>query len=338
MSDSRSSRIPYTIGLIAIAGLAAVWLFTRVLPGPSRASKIIIKAANADATQSYIADVNTETWYRNKLVKVTSKVYHLPKGERTEYYRGHLAGVVVVDDESHTYTWKTGSSSVETTETPTLSRQQRPALLLRNYSPSLHGQDYVGGRLCHIIELTPKKRGPFKRLWIDKSTYIALRIEDLDAMGRLTSSSAFSNVKYVGSLPASLLRPPTKAKARSEPSNLSSLSKRLGFRARTPRYVPAGYVLLGCRLNKCACECGHESAQLVYTNGVDTISVFQAARPQNCGMSGKCGLHNMNPGGVCLAGGDNRIGVAVARRGTKSVVVVGALGMNELMRIARSTP
>jgi hypothetical protein len=115
------------------------------------------------------------------------------------------------------------------------------------------------------------------------------------------------------------------------------LSKRLGFSVRLPEHMCDGYTMQGCRLYRCACNCGHLSGQIIYGNGMDSVSVFETAALTHCGGSycmpqTKCGPQ------ACQISSSSEADVAVVSRADKTVVVVGHLSVSELMRIAQSTP
>ncbi|MDO8589204.1 MAG: sigma-E factor regulatory protein RseB domain-containing protein [Armatimonadota bacterium] len=335
-------RVSYILAALAVAALFVVWIQTQVLPTLSDATRTVVAAANADRTQSYTADVRTKTMYRGKWVTVESKVYHSPKVERIEYSGGHLAGAIVVNQGNKSYTRRHGSSSVAVTElaTPAPSAD-RIGLLLKNYSATPGGRARVAGRDVNIVDLTPRTcAGPSKRLWIDTQTYVTLRTDDKDMEGRLISSSEFRRVTYGSPMSADMPRIPSgkqiETASVSAGRDAASLSRRLGFRVTLPKYVSRGYTLEGYRLHACPCRCGHESAHIVYTNGVDTISVFETRKLHHCGVTKACDPH---PGaaGQCLMNKTERGAVAVAQRGAKTVVVVGSVDPSELMRIAEST-
>jgi len=335
-------RIGYMLAGLAIIALSAVWVQTRILPTLSDAGPMALAAAKADATQTYVADVRSRAMYRGKWVASLSRVYHSPKAERIEYLSGPLAGAVVVNHGGKSYTHKRGADVVTvTTEAVSGPRSDRVHFLLRNYSASARGDAAIAGRDARVVDLTPTMcAGPSKRLWIDKQTHVVLRIDDHDIAGKLVSSSKFSRVDYGAQMTDEMLRIPTGKRVETDllpaSANAGSLSRRLGFRVAQPKYMARGYALEGYRAHACPCGCGHESAHILYTNGVDTISVFETNKLEHCGPAKSCDL-KAEPGG-CMMNRSERGSLAVVTRKDKAVVVVGSIDPPELMRIAESTP
>jgi negative regulator of sigma E activity len=333
-------RIYLMLGSLLIAVLALGWIKTRVLPTVSDASRIVIAAADSDSKQTYIGVVETVTTYHGKQMRISSRVYHTPTAERIEYAGGPLGGSIAVSRGPDSALCKPGHEAIVTKTVSPISQSHRLALLLKNYSAAAAGETTVANQLCYIIYLVPREgNGPTRRLWIDKRTHIALRNDEMDHAGNLVSSSRFVKISYPKTIPARLLAVPVAMSGQpaSEPMNCDKLSGRLGFKVDLPKHMAEGYVFENSCLYRCTCNCGHQSAHLIYTNGMDTVSVFETATLARCG--GKtCDLKGGIKAADCAINSGEQDGVAVTRKKNKMVVVVGDLNGSELMRIARSIP
>jgi hypothetical protein len=114
----------------------------------------------------------------------------------------------------------------------------------------------------------------------------------------------------------------------------SELSKVVDFTVKTPRYVPKGYKLDGYRLYNCPCGCGHKSAYIRYTNGLDSISVFETLGSSGCARDDKCRTRGHED--TCVVEDSARGRVATLSSGGKLFTVIGDLSRSDLEKIARS--
>ncbi len=106
------------------------------------------------------------------------------------------------------------------------------------------------------------------------------------------------------------------------------LAREVGFKMKTPSYVPGGYRLDGYRLYECPCGCGHKSAYVRYTDGLECISIFQCAAGSACMEEAKCPTHAVK----CFVRGQT----SVMTDKDVSAVVIGNLKPEELQKITES--
>jgi negative regulator of sigma E activity len=343
--QSLGQRVYLLLASLIIAALAIGWVTTRVVPTISDASRIVVEAANAENTRTYVADVRTFTMYRGKGVTSYSRVYHTPTAERVEYFTGPLSGCTTITRGGKSVFVRHGRPAAITKTASPISPSYRLALLLKNYRVT-RAEDWAEpNRACYVVVLAPKRgNGHDRKLWIDKKTHIVLRNDDrvrdsYFTHGYLTSSSLLQDVSYPKTIPARLLALPVAMDRQpaSEQMSCDKLSKQLKVKISLPKRMADGYVFDSSCLYRCRCNCGHQSAQLIYTNGMDSISVFETASLAHCGGK-KCDLKGGLGTGDCALNSSRQDGVAVVRAKDKMVVVVGDLGGSELMRIARSIP
>ncbi|MDO8684951.1 MAG: sigma-E factor regulatory protein RseB domain-containing protein [Armatimonadota bacterium] len=342
MENSKLKLRFYIIAALMIALLAAVWGQKRFLPKTSNADKTVFSAAAADKRQSYVADVRTSIFYKGRKINVMSKMYHTPAAERVEYVTGPPKGIVVITRDGKTYSCDSRTKETAlSVSAQAKSSSERLQLLMRNHIAALSGEAHVAGRQCQVVDIIPRDfNSPSKRLWIDKSTFVILRIDDSDLSGRRRSSSEFTRIRYVSHLPSGLFISPNgkcaASDAISQPLDREALSKRLGFKVTPPKYIPAGYTLDGYTLFKCSCKCGHESAHIIYTNGLNTLSVFETKSLLHCGA--KVCDPSMRQSMDCRVNSNEQGQTAVITKGKKTVLVIGNLPDAELVKVARSTP
>jgi hypothetical protein len=72
--------------------------------------------------------------------------------------------------------------------------------------------------------------------------------------------------------------------SRFEPAELSKL---IEFEVRTPKWLPKGYSLQGAYPTPCACSERHQAARLEFTDGLNTITLFECNHPR-CISKGNC--------------------------------------------------
>jgi outer membrane lipoprotein-sorting protein len=165
---------------------------------------------------------------------------------------------------------------------PWRSPRPRLSLLLRNYQVQIMRRERVAGRPVVTLHITSRYSGnPSKIVWIDARTKIPLRQELYDAAGKRVGATEFREISYEASLPANLFTVPAEARRgpadRRAPGGLPEDGPRtmIGNSATEPHYVPAGYMLV----RKLAFRRpGLEFTHLRYTDGLNTISLFQERR------------------------------------------------------------
>lgn len=264
---------------------------------------------------------------------------------RMDYVSGPSVGTSIVDDGKSITRLVAASKTAYVSETPDAPEQLD--LLLSNYSPVLIGSAKIAGRDCYEIKLAPKCAcNPYKKLWIDKGTHLALKIERYGTHGELVSSTEYKHVDYAARPAASEFRAPSGWKkislAGAEGVGLAAVKKVVGFAPVKPGYVPKGYRFDNYYLRttpRCAPFAG-----LRYTNGLNTISVFE--RKGGCFGPGYCCRRGRGRGrgcadcatgeGCCLLINQPQ-GTMVHRTvGDLTVMIVGDISPTELQKMAAS--
>jgi outer membrane lipoprotein-sorting protein len=168
---------------------------------------------------------------------------------------------------------------------PWRSPRPRTSLLLRNYEVQVLRKDRVAGRPVVTLRVRSRYPGnPSKIVWVDAKTKVPLRQELFDASGQRVGSVEFREITFEASMPANLFTVPAEARIeRGGP--MGDMPKPLiGAPVTEPRYVPPGYLLVRKLSFR---RPGMDFVHLRYTDGLNTISLFQERR-SGLGAEGPC--------------------------------------------------
>ncbi len=335
-------RLPLSAPL-AVFGVFAVILVLYSLAltadneplSPSEVKRIL----EAPSKYSYAASGNTQSLYRGESLTSDIKLFHeKPDRYRIEYLTPPLKGVVVGNNGNQA--WRSDPklrATVAVEASACLKPESRLSLFLDNHRIERAGSDRVANRQACILVVKSKSGKIRKRLWVDEKTYVVLRSEDYDAKGALLSATGFTSIKYTDHLPDSLYERPTGVERivclsdTGKPMSRNDLSKAVGFEVRLPSYIPAGYKLDAYRMYECPCGCNHKSAYVRYTNGLDSISIFETLADSDCMSEHRCASHRSR-GGRCFVQGQ----MAVASDSEEAFIVIADIGPGQLGRIANS--
>ncbi|MEN6581264.1 MAG: sigma-E factor regulatory protein RseB domain-containing protein [Armatimonadota bacterium] len=287
-------------------------------------------------TGSYKAEIITSTRYAGKIVKSRARVLRDGSSERIDYLSPMQKGmwVTTVGNTTHTYL-PNRKQFLSSTSDVCLPDAEKVKTLLHNYSARIEGTGTIAGRPTYQISLQPLTgNGPSKKIWIDREYYTILKSIDYSIKGEPLSEMQVTNINYNfrcspskfdvacpnGATPVTI----------AVPMRLDQLESTLHISVNKPSYVPEGYKLEGSYLLRYQCSCGHHAAQLTYTNGLNTISVFQT--PEVKCKSISC---NMD-GGTCMMRESQIARLGQVRRDGKTVVVVADILPDEVRKIAES--
>ena len=217
-----------------------------------------------------------------------------------------------------------------------LADKQRVRLLLENYRARIEGGETVAGRAAYVVSLSPRRAsGPSKRLWIDAERYTVLKSVDYSASGKPRAEMEVASVSYNAEIDRTRFELPEDDGLErvdvTAPRDRRQLSQELGISVQEPSYVPKGFVIEGSYLFNCPCGCNHRSAQLTYTDGLNTISVFQTPAGVTCS-STAC----RQSGHDCIIQESEMARLGQINRADKSVAVVADLLPDEVRKIAES--
>jgi outer membrane lipoprotein-sorting protein len=296
--------------------------------------EVVRRALAAEEKLSYTGRKVSHFPMNGKLVESEAMVARRPPNlRRYHYVTPPLAGVTVWKNQNLTYRHDPRTKTLEIYDRSNQQEkdEEKRTLVLKNYEPQLEGEETVAGRTAYRIRLAPRHAGDaWRRWWIDKETYLRLRTEDFDGKDRLIRRSRFEEVSFndlgeeAFQPPQSLLATARKTYSDEEqPKSVAYVSSVLGFRIKLPTYVPGGYRLKGAYTYPCECGCAKAAAQVRWTNGLNTISMFQCGHP--CGQEAACTF----PTGPQSAS----VPVAV---GEESFLFVGETDRANLVKMAES--
>lgn len=318
--------------------------------GPSPDAAGILRKSHAAENQArYIGRLTTELVRgAGPSAKADVAIQRSGRLSRMQYLTGPSAGSVIIDDGRSMTRLDASSRTAYISETPDAPEQLD--LLLSNYQPVLAGNAKIAGRECYLIKITPKCAcNPSEKLWIDKGSSVALKTEKYGSDGRITSSTEYRSIDYSARPGASAFRVPSGWKivkiAGASAVGLDAVRRAVGFTPKRPGYVPKGYKFDDYYVRgapSCASFAG-----LRYTNGLNTISVFERkggcfGRGFGCGRGrgrgARCGAGGCAPTGpgCCLLVNQPQARIVHTTVGDLTVLVVGDIALTELQKIAGS--
>ncbi len=174
----------------------------------------------------------------------------------------------------------------KTVSVPVISSEEansRAQRILKNYTVQLHDDGgTVAGRATYLLSIQPKHHGNLsKKLWVDKLTFFILKMEDSDVKGSVVARSEYNTIAYINVVQSDSSRKISPAVYKPH-ETLESLSQKLKFTVKEPQKIPEGYSMEQCRLFICPDHCGMKAAQLVYSDGLNSFSVFEVS-PEKSG-------------------------------------------------------
>ncbi|MEN6373051.1 MAG: MucB/RseB C-terminal domain-containing protein [Armatimonadota bacterium] len=278
---------------------------------------LLKKSEAAEQNISYrglkFADINIG----RRVIRAHFKIVHKkPNCTRTEYFRpSELAGIVVIE-KNEDY-WRFLPSQGHWQHNKWELAPQRINLALRNYKVTQAGRDVVAGRQAHVIKLTPRKRGnPSETVWIDTVYHLVLKNELKNSSGTTISVSAFRQIIFEpGNITDAAFAVPKNVRTPHNPVT------DLGFTVVKPKYMPKGYSFV----QTTSVPVGNDvyAAHLMYTNGINTISVFER----------KAGGKNS---GDWKSGFGSIANMVHFSHGQVTFTIIGDIAKRELQRIADS--
>jgi outer membrane lipoprotein-sorting protein len=252
----------------ALLAGAAVALAGIVAHGAPTGEELLRHSKQAERSHNYRGLRVTRMSFPRRTVTAQAWVVHRrPATTRIEYRSPpSLAGTVVLQMGAERWRWSPREQRWRRAAGP--AEVEALDLLLRNYDLRPAPGSPVARRDCVLLLINPKHEGnPSKRLWIDRATGLCLRSELLNWKQDGISVSVFEEIEIDPDLSRESrnLTPPVPL-APPPPGTLS-------FKPAYPRYLPAGYVFVGTDVIRMGKHC---AAHLRYSDGLNTISVFQA--------------------------------------------------------------
>ncbi len=308
------------------------------------ATDILKKSYEAETRASLTGRMRTTLYTGSAATTGDIAICRSGRQVRMDYLSGPSAGMSILDDGRSMTRLDSRTKTAYVSGTP--EAPEHLSLLLANYTPVVTGTGRVAGRDCYVLAIRPKYPGnPSKRLWIDQSTFVALKTERFGSDGKPTMSTEYTSVDYSKRPSASLFVVAkgwrTVRLAASGDSSLDAVRKAVGFIPVKPGYVPKGYRFDGYYLREN--PRGIRFAGLRYTNGMNTISVYEHDRPCLGGRGPGRGM-GMGRGqepragrcAGCILAETPHAQMARVFVGDLMVIVVGDISTAELQNMANS--
>ncbi|MFA6666064.1 MAG: sigma-E factor regulatory protein RseB domain-containing protein [Armatimonadota bacterium] len=238
------------------------------------ADRLVRMSYKAQETASYSCRINTIMQDRGKRLISEADIYKDGRATRINYLSGPAAGTSVIDNGRTIMRFV----PVERLVYVIAPERENLSLMLSNYSPEPAGRGMVAKRSCFIIRLAPIHKGnPWKKLWIDRDSYLTLRTDSYNSDGRLISSTELHSVNCRPQSPK-LFAVPKGWKTRQISYGAISLdllpvSSKAGVKPVRPGYIPKGYKFAGYGLTKPSPPI--ECVTLRYTNGLNSITLME---------------------------------------------------------------
>jgi outer membrane lipoprotein-sorting protein len=333
IKNGKSWWLGLLIGAILGLGGVIVW---RLRTDDARLATIIVRRwLAADSGMSYTGSELSQFLIGNKLVESKALVARRPSMRRIHYLTPPLDGVTIWKDHGERYYFDPKKRQLEIFDKSQHHHNGGAtgdeALVLRNYEPWLQGIETVAGRPAYRIALAPRHAGDaWMRIWVDRETNARLGDEDYDGENRLLRATRFTQISFDAVNPDQFRPPPyVMSLARrtysdeAQSKSVAEVSQAIGFPIKLPPYVPQGYIFDGAYTYPCQCGCEKPAAQVQWTNGLKTISMFECGQP--------CGR-----GASCPFSASPRSAGVQTLVGSQSFLFVGEISHAELDRMVRS--
>ncbi len=251
----------------ALLILTILLVSSAALHAADSAVEIARRAQNAEKMISYRGTKSIHVTINNKTCASTVKIVHKkPDMTRREFFSpSQCAGVVLIERGSNTWKYDPAEKCWEQMSWM-ISREYHPRVF-DNYTLKLIGAGKIAGRDAYVILAVPKHgEGRRYKIWVDKHTYLMLRIDTQNTAGKTTTSAWFTDIAVE---PRDISSTTFSIPANAHKANCPSC---VDFAVRKPAYVPKGYRMIG--ISKGVVD-GRCYAHLQYSNGANIISLFE---------------------------------------------------------------
>lgn len=330
------------ITVLSILAVVAVWAIAKApFADKPDATQMLKSSYSAAKNLTYAGTLRTSVNYGKKSVSAEANVLHNNLRERIDYHSGPLSGSSILDDGERVTKMNTRSMTAEISETPVAP--ERLDLLFKNYRPVLVGTGTMAGRACGVVQLTPKYRGnPYRKLWIDSKTLATLRTERYDSDGKLAMSTEYIHINYSPRWSPALFAIPhgwktVRLEKKSTTTCFNVIRKNAGFTPVKPQYIPKGYSFDSyCIAQMCSTM---QCATLRYTNGLNTISIFEKngmCADMDKGAMGKGVCAKRCTEKSCMVATSQHTRIIQLHKGSLTVTLVADIAGDELQKTANS--
>jgi hypothetical protein len=184
--------------------------------------------------------------------------------------------------------------------------KRRFEILRRNYMFRFRANEEVANRTSAKVTLFPKDRSRVytRNYWIDRETYVLLKVELVDPSGKSRVVSDTMTISYPAKLPPEtfdvrFVGKPREIRLQSPVphESLAKLSEAVEFTVVNPIKMPLGLTL--SRADSVRTRSQHMAA-LRYTDGVSNVTLYQVADPGRGAPWGDRSNRTVNVDGVAV--------------------------------------
>ncbi|HEY3282395.1 MAG TPA: sigma-E factor regulatory protein RseB domain-containing protein [Armatimonadota bacterium] len=265
-------------------------------------ARLLTRAYAQERKVSSLSAVTAHTSGGATAATTTLRLTRSAGKQRMEYTSGALKGRVLVDDGKSVFWLDPARRTADLAASR--KKPESLSLLLRNYRPRRLGAATVAGRKAVILRVEPRTPpGPSRTLWVDEASGLIVKTDSFNSGGQLLSSTATTSLKLLPPQPGSLFRVPSGFRvstgAPEAPPSMprDRLEAAVGFSLALPHYLPPGFQLDGMSL--ATTGSGRPAAQLRYSDGMNSLSLFEHTR----GPGGGRGAGWGRGGGMGFGGG-----------------------------------
>lgn len=309
-------------------------------------AQLLRDAFDAPQSVSYEGQVQIMEIGESHSVVSVYRVSHLAPNLTRRWYLApqSVYGDSVIARGTHTYNIdvRHGRTIVDNNGAlnDTVALKDNFGLMTKNYRVVVAPDDSIAGRTTRTLLLVNKHTGETTmRVCIDASTHLVLERDIYASNGSLTSQQRFAQLNYVPTIPQAVFALPSGFKQvngiqHNAPSNdIASLVKSAGFNAKSPRYLPDGFLPV---TGDVSVVNGVRTLHLLYSDGIRTVSLFQNARGAAVDMS------HYTPRDIAVQNHQGRyveqgpITLLAWQESGLHFALVGELSRTELVKIAAS--
>jgi outer membrane lipoprotein-sorting protein len=247
--------------------------------------QLLKQAWDKEGTVNLYGRMSSQGYFGGRKVLSEIELYWLPhKKIRREFISQNELRLVLVSDETSEWRYFPKRNivlfsplSVESKITP-----ERWTLIQKNYTIQYLGTQPILARSAALIQIESKHGlNPSRKLWLDLKQPIILKSEQYNSDTQLVLTSYFTELSFKKKIDPSLFTIPTSARLikQSETTHhrymMDEIKQQFRYSIKTATYLPPGYIFDGCYSWRQRSRTELGSIQLKYTDGLNTISVFE---------------------------------------------------------------
>jgi negative regulator of sigma E activity len=216
------------------------------------------------------------------------------------------------------------------------------ALLNANYRAIRSGDETIADRKAATIDLVNRYTGErIMRLWVDRVMHVVLAKEEYHGDGSLAWRTRYDAIRFTNDIPRQIFMPTlprgyttVKGHSYGHPSaDLTRAIAECGFNPIGPKYLPEGFSVMTADLADLR---GVKNLHLIYSDGIQTISLFENATQRAVDFGGMRVRSTSFEGHPAQYVRDGPTTLLAWQEHGLEFALVGDLDLKDLVRIATS--